>query len=202
MFRRFFGERRQTQSGREGRDTAPSSNVVRVMRPTLALRLPPLAWKMRKNNARSAGSSYLSWPEFYSPANRWVRGRWLKSHCLPVGWLDILNNKTQHSLNNQNPIPPRHTDPTLHFPASFRCFTIFPQSFRKIPVIQVTTFRVVPVEISGSKRRSEKVILFSRSEYTVFQTESSSSTSSNPSVIPVSGVRARFSINGTGLCKC
>ena len=126
MFRRFFGERRQTQSGREGRDTAPSSNVVRVMRSTLASRLPPLAWKVRKNNARSAGSSYLSWPELYSPANRWVRGRWFESHCLPVGWLDILNNKTQHSLNNQNPIPPRHTDPTLRFPASFRYFTTFP----------------------------------------------------------------------------
>ena len=96
------------------------------MRPTLASRLPPLAWKMRKNNARSAGSSYLSWPELYSPANRWVRGRWFESHCLPVGWLDILNNKRQYSLNNQNPIPPRHTDPTLRFPASFRYFTTFP----------------------------------------------------------------------------
>ena len=125
MFGRFFSERRQTQSGRDGRDTAPS-NVVRVTHPTLASLLPPLAWKTRKNNARSAYSCYLSWPEFYSPANRWVRGRWLKSHCLPVGWLDILNNKTQHSLNNQNPIPPRHTDPTLPFPASF-----WPQLFKR-----------------------------------------------------------------------
>ena len=171
MFRRFFGERRQRQSGREGRDTAPSSNVVRVTRPTLASRLPPLAWKVRKNNARSAGSSYLSWPELYSPANRWVRGRWFESHCLPVGWLDILNNKTHHSLNNQNPIPPRHTDPTLRFPASFRCFTILPQRFRKIPVMQVTTFRVVPVENFREWNKVWKGSPVSRLEYTVFQTE-------------------------------
>ena len=158
MFGRFFSERRQTQSGREGRDTAPS-NIVRVTHPKLASRLPPLAWKTRKNNARSADfSCYLSWPEFYSPANRWVRGRWFKSHCLPVGWLDILNNKTQHSLNDQNPIPPRHTDPTLRFPASFRCFNIFPfrgRSSGKFPGVK-----------EGLKRKS-----CFPSWNTVFQTE-------------------------------
>ena len=147
MLRRFFGERRQTQSGSEGRDTAPS-NVVRVTHPRLASRLPPLAWITRKNNARSACSCYLSWPEFYSPANRWVRGRWLKSHCLPVGWLDILNNKTQHSLNNQNPIPQWHTDPTLRLFCISQVFYHFSisGSFQR--------------KISGSKRRSEKVVLF------------------------------------------
>lgn len=39
---------------------------------------------------KNINKAYLSWSELYPPSDRWV-GRWrFETHCLPVGWLDIL----------------------------------------------------------------------------------------------------------------
>ena len=54
-------------------------------------------------------------------------------------------------------------------------------------------------KISGSNRTPEKVVLFFRMKY--YKQRNSCSISSRPSLIPVSGLRGRFSVNGIDLCK-
>ena len=58
----------------------------------------------------------------------------------------------------------------------------------------ITTFWIVPAEISGSNWTSEKVALFFRTEY-------AKGKSSKPFLVSVSGLRGFFSVKGTDLYK-